>query len=123
MNTSDFIDADSAGESFSDSTPEITFQGNNYDLTAIIGATGAAILLISCGTLGLATYCLPVAALIVGFIGLRNAKDAVNPERTRQLSWVSIGVGGVILLGLILLIILYVVLIAFGIAAGGIENF
>lgn len=117
MNNSDFLEIDSEAESFSDASPTVTFQGNNYDLAAIIGATVAAVILLSCGTLGLATYCLPVVALVVGIVGLRTAKDSVNPDRTRQLSWVSLGIGGLILVGLLLLIILYVVLIGFGILA------
>ncbi len=87
-------------------TPEITFQGNNYDLMAVIGVTIAVITLLTCGTCNMGIYCLPFAPLILGAIGLFTAKDSVNPERTKLLSWLSLGVGVAILLLILAVIIL-----------------
>jgi hypothetical protein len=88
-------------------TPEITFQGNNYDLMAIIGVTIGAVTLLSCATCNMGVYCLPFAPLILGAIGLFTAKDSVNPERTKLLSWLSLGAGIVFLLLILVVIVLY----------------
>jgi hypothetical protein len=100
-------------------TPEITFQGNNYDLMAVVGVTIGVTVLISCFTLNLIWYCLPVVAVILGVVGLSVAKDSVNPERTRQLSWISLGTGSAILALVILGILAYIGIIVFAIAAEG----
>ncbi|MBI3360160.1 MAG: hypothetical protein HY023_03515 [Chloroflexi bacterium] len=74
--------------------PVITYQGNNYDLVAL-AATGLAIAsAFVCGTLIYGAYCLPLAPLILGLIGLLNADRAANPARARIQSWIGIGVGG-----------------------------
>ena len=103
--------------------PAATFQGNNYDLAAVVGVTIAAITLLSCASFGLATYCLPLLPVILGVVGLVAAKDSVNPERTKLLSWISIGIGGVILLLILALIVLYVVFIGLAITNGGNNSF
>lgn len=100
-------------------TPVVTFQGNNYDLMAVIGVTIGGMVLISCFTLNMIWYCLPVVSVILGAIGLSVAKDSVNPERTRQLSWISLGMGGAIIALVILGILVYVGIIVFAIAAEG----
>jgi hypothetical protein len=43
-------------------------------------------------------YCLPVAAVALGIIGLVMARDAIDPERTRLWSWLGIGSGGLTIL-------------------------
>jgi len=101
------------------SAPVVTFQGNNYDLMALIGVTIGGMVLISCFTLNLIWYCLPVVSVILGVLGLAMAKDSVNPERTRQLSWISLGMGGAVLGLIILGILAYVGIIFFAIAAEG----
>jgi hypothetical protein len=95
--------------------PVVTFQGNNYDLAAVVGVTIGAITLLSCASFGLATYCMPFLSVILGVVGLVAAKDSANPERTRLLSWISIGVGGLILLLIVALVVLYAVFIGFAI--------
>jgi hypothetical protein len=67
----------------------------------------------------LGVYLLPFLPLILGLIGLITAKDSVNPERTRLLSWISIGSGAAILLLILLVIILYLGFFVFAIASEG----
>jgi hypothetical protein len=99
--------------------PTVTFQGNNYDLAAVVGVIIGVVTLLSCASFGLATYCMPFLPVILGVIGLAAAKDSVNPERTRLLSWISIGMGGIILLLILALVVLYVVFIGFAVATEG----
>lgn len=93
------------------------FQGNSYDLVAFIGVVVGGVTLLSCATLGVGQYCMPLLPIILGIVGLVSAKDSLNPERTRQLSWLSIGAGGVILLLLLIFVGFYIALVVFGIAA------
>lgn len=99
--------------------PDVTFQGNNYDLMSIIGVTIGGLVLGSCVTFNLIWYCLPVFSIILGALGLAMAKDSVNPERTRLLSWISLGSGAAILALIILFVVAYIVIIIAAIAADG----
>jgi len=103
--------ADSAGQA--PTKPTITFLGNSYDVMSVVGVSVAGTTLFACGTCGTGFYCLPFIPVILGAIGLLSLKDSVNPERTKLLSWISIGVGAVFLLLLLLLILFYVVYFGF----------
>lgn len=94
------------------SRPKVTFMGNSYDLAAVAGVTTAGATLFACGTCGSGFYCLPLVPVILGAIGLLSLKDSVDPERTKKLSWISIGVGGVFLALVALLVLFYVVYFA-----------
>ncbi len=72
----------------------ITFQGNNYDLASFAGLITTAMVLLSCVTGGMGVYCLPFISIILGIIGLVTAKESVDSERTKKLSWISLGVSG-----------------------------
>lgn len=89
--------------------PTITFLGNSYDVMSVVGVSTAGATLFACGTCGTGFYCLPLIPVILGAIGLLSLKDSVNPERTKLLSWVSIGVGAIFLLLILLLMLFYVV--------------
>jgi hypothetical protein len=78
--------------------PRVTFRGNSYDLTALAALVIGIIVVLMCVTLGQAVYCLPVAAVALGIIGLVMARDAIDPERTRLWSWLGIGSGGLTIL-------------------------
>jgi len=101
---------------------QITFMGNSYDLMAVIAVVTGGVIAFSCLTCNMGYYCLPIFPIILGLIGLLSAEDAVDPPRTRLLSWIGIGSGGLALLLIILAIVLYVafivVLIAIGATAG-----
>jgi len=99
--------------------PAVTFHGNNYDLAAVVGITIGVVTLLSCASFGMATYCMPFLPVILGVVGLVTAKDSVNPERTKLLSWISIGIGGLILLLIVVLVVLYIAFIGFVVANEG----
>ncbi len=94
-------------------SPEITFQGNSYDLMSVVGVSIGGMTLFTCATCNLGFYCLPIIPVILGLIGLVAAKVSVDPERTKLLSWIGIGTGGLIILIIITFIALYIGLYAF----------
>jgi hypothetical protein len=98
---------------------EVTFQGNSYDLTAVVGVTIAGAVLLACMTCNLGYYCLPFLPLLLGIIGLATAKDSVDPDRTRLLSWISVGSGAAILLLIAFVVILYIGFVMFAVASEG----
>ena len=93
--------------------PAVTFMGNTYDLTAVAGAASAAVTIFACGTCGFGFYCLPLVPVILGAIGLLSLNDAVDPDRTKKLSWVSVGVGALFLSLIALLFLFYLVYFGF----------
>jgi len=97
--------------------PTITFQGNSYDLASVVGVTIGGVTLLTCATCNLGYYCLPIIPIILGIIGLISAKDSVDPERTKLLSWLSLGSGSLIILLILLLVAAYIGLIVFAIVA------
>ncbi len=90
---------------------EVTFQGNNYDLLSVVGVTIGGLVLLSCFTLNMVWYCFPLISIILGAIGLAMAKDSVNPQRTRLLSWISLGSGAAILALIVLAVIAYIIIV------------
>jgi len=98
---------------------EITFQGNNYDLMSVVGVTTGGIALLTLGTCGLGTYCLPFLPILLGVIGLVVAKDSIDPDRTKRFSWISIGAGGILFALIIMFVALYIGIIFFAVAAEG----
>jgi hypothetical protein len=97
--------------------PTVTFQGNSYDLMSVVGITIGGVVLLSCATCNFGFYCLPFVPIGLGVIGLAMAKESVDPDRTRLLSWLSVGSGAVILALLVAGIALYIFFIIFAIAA------
>jgi hypothetical protein len=64
------------------------YQGNQTDLMAAVAVVvGAAALLSFCGF----SYCLPVVAGIMGFVVLLDRKKSLDPDRTRSLGAIGIG--------------------------------
>lgn len=98
------------------SPPQITFQGNSYDLMSVVGVTIGGMTLATCATCNMGFYCLPIVPIILGVLGLVLAKDSVNPERTKLLSWLGLGSGALILLLIIALFVIYFGFIFFMIA-------
>lgn len=85
------------------------YQGNNNDLNAFLGMIFGVLAIASCCGI---TYCLPFVALLMGIMALINAKDAVDPSRTRQQGIIAILTGGVFALGIAGCIAIYVLAIA-----------
>ncbi len=100
------------------SHPQITFMGNSYDLTAVVAVVTGGVIAFSCLTCNMGYYCLPVIPVVLGVVGLISAEDSADPKRTRLLSWLGIGSGGVVLLLIILAIVLYVAFIVLAIILG-----
>lgn len=88
--------------------PAITFQGNNYDLTALVGLVISVTVIFTCITCSQGVSCLPLIAIILGVVGLVSARESVDPNRTRLWSWISIGTGGVVLVLIILAVVAYI---------------
>jgi len=85
--------------------PAVTFMGNTYDLVSL-GALGSALLTaFLCLTLNYGIYCLPFLPIILGLIGVLSARQAVDTQRTRTLSWIGLGIG----VGIVLLVVLCIV--------------
>lgn len=99
--------------------PDVIFKGNNYDLMSVVGVTIAGVMLFICATCNMGFYCLPLFPLVLGIIGLLTSKEAADPDRTRLLSWISIGVGGAIVLLIALIIVAYAGFIIFVLAMEG----
>ncbi len=98
------------------SKPVVTFRGNSYDLTAVVAVTIGGVILLTCATCNLGWYCLPFVPIILGLIALIAAKDSVDPERTKLLSWIGIGSGAAIILLLVIFFVAYLGFIFFAIA-------
>jgi hypothetical protein len=79
--------------------------------------TTGAIVLLACATCNLGYYCLPFVPIILGIIGLVAAKDSVDPDRTKLLSWLSVGSGAIILLLIFVFVALYIGFIVFVVLA------
>ena len=103
--------------------PTVTFFGNSYDLTAVVAVTIGGVVLLTCATCNMGYYCLPFVPLILGIVGLVAAKDAVDPDRTKLLSWISVGIGGAIFLLIILAMMAYFALFFSMFALEGMEGF
>jgi hypothetical protein len=80
------------------STQPRVYRGNAFDITALIALATGVLTLLTCVSMGYIIYCLPVFPLALGVVGLATARKAVDPERTRLLSWIGLGSGGVFLL-------------------------
>jgi hypothetical protein len=100
----------SASSLTSEPTPETTFTGNSIDLTSFGALSSAILLLFLCLTCNMGFYCLPLIPLILGIVGVGMARQSANPGRTKTLSWISIGVGGVVILLIFAAIMAYFVL-------------
>lgn len=106
------------------STPpgvRITFMGNTYDLAAYGALLSGVIVLASCLTCNTVYYCLPLAPIILGLIGVVSANQAVDARRTRTWSWIGIASGLFILLVILAGIVLYIAFIVLMIYLGKVD--
>ncbi len=98
--------------------PHITFMGNSYDITSVVAVVTGGMIFFSCITCNMGYYCLPIVPVVLGLVGLLSADDSVDPRRTRLLSWLGIGGGGIVLLLMVIGILLYVGFIVLAIGLG-----
>jgi hypothetical protein len=115
-------------ETGADTTPErpkptVTFMGNTYDLTSVVAVTVGGVVLFTCFTCNMGFYCLPFIPVILGIIALVSAKDSVDPERTKKLSWIGIGSGIAIIILAALAIVAYFAFLFFVIGLDSMNNF
>jgi hypothetical protein len=75
----------------------------NADRWALIALVVAATTILSCLVPGFS--CL--APLAVGIVALTQASKAADPKQARTFSWIAIGIGVVILVGVLVIIGLY----------------
>jgi len=102
--------------------PTITFMGNSYDLMSVVAVTLGGMMLFTCFTCNLGYYCLPFIPVILGIIALISAKDSVDPERTKLLSWIGIGSGAFFIIIGILAFIAYFAFLFFVIGMEGMSS-
>ncbi len=83
------------------------YSGNQQDIGAFVAAILGATTLASCAG---GAYCFPLLGVIMALLAYANADKAVDPERTRKLALVGIGIGGLILLAVVFFILFYIIL-------------
>jgi len=88
------------------------YRGNAFDITALIALATGLLTLLTCASMGYMVYCMPVFPLALGIVGLATARKAVDPERTRLLSWIGLGSGGVFLLIALAFFVMWLVVMA-----------
>ncbi|MCI0395844.1 MAG: hypothetical protein L0332_14990 [Chloroflexi bacterium] len=91
----------------------VPYQGNSQDVTAFLAAVISLTTLFSC--MG-GVYCLPIVAAALGLAAFANASKAVDPQRTRTLAGVSLGIGGLMLLFILAYVGFFVGVMAFSFA-------
>ena len=99
----------------------VTFMGNTYDLAAYGALLSGIIVLASCLTCNSIYYCLPLAPIVLGLIGVMSANHAVDARRTRTWSWIGIASGLFILLLVLAGIVLYIAFIVLMIYLGEVD--
>ncbi len=85
--------------------PRATFVGNTNDLIALISLILALTSLALCFSFSYGVYCLPVIALLFGIVALATGRSSLQPERTRQWGWISVGISSAMVLLVLLLCI------------------
>ena len=66
------------------------YRGNSHDIFAALALVMGATSLASC--MGF-MYCLPIIGGILGLVGMMNAKYALDPQRTRTMGALGLGIG------------------------------
>ncbi|MBN1978757.1 MAG: hypothetical protein JW918_15270 [Anaerolineae bacterium] len=95
-----------------ESTQRRVYRGNAFDITALIALATGLLTLLTCASMGYMIYCMPVIPLALGIVGLATARKAVDPERTRLLSWIGLGSGGVFLLMALAFFVIWLAVVA-----------
>lgn len=73
----------------------VPYQGNSTDVTALLAAATGLMALLTCAGL---SWAVPLVALALGLVALIQARDALEPARTRLLAWLGVAGGGFYLL-------------------------
>jgi hypothetical protein len=75
--------------------PAAPYHGNSTDLTALLAAASGGLALLYCAGL---VWTVPFFAFALGLVAWLQARDALNPNRTRWLAGLGLAGGGVFLL-------------------------
>ncbi len=89
--------------------PPKLYQGNGWDITALLATATGVLAILSCGSFGFMVYCLPVLPLILGIVAVVAARRAAEPRRSRVLGWIGLGSGALTTVLLIALALVWVV--------------
>jgi hypothetical protein len=89
------------------SEPTVLYRGNNNDLTAFVSLLTGLFALVTVCSFGLCSPAIPIIGFLLSIMALLNAKQAVDPKRTRQQAFIGLGITGVIGLFVLLCIGLY----------------
>jgi hypothetical protein len=100
----------------SEGIPQRVYEGNTFDIAAFVALVMGVVTLLVCGTMGYLMYCLPVFPLVLGIAGLATAQKSVDPKRSRLLSGIGLGTGGITLLLAFVFFLVWTVLMLFVIA-------
>lgn len=87
-------------------TPPMTSDGErttSADRWALVALTISLTAVLSSCIPGFGCF----APLIAGIVALTQANKAANPERARTYGWVAVGIGGLFLLVMVVIIVLY----------------
>lgn len=76
------------------SQPQVPYQGNSVDVTALIATVLGSLTLVWCAGM---IWVIPLLAFLFGLTSWLQAKSAVDPQRTRWLSGLGMAGGGVFL--------------------------
>lgn len=90
--------------------PEKRYEGNSFDLYALIAGIVGATSLAMCFSGNMMIYCLPFVPLVFGIIALRNSARALNPSRTRTMGWIGVAAGA---FGILVLVLFAVVMMVY----------
>jgi hypothetical protein len=115
---SDSGEAVDTSESAVPGEPPVTFKGNAYDMVSLGALATGAWLLLSCLTCNMTYYCLPFIPIALGVIGLLQAREAVESERTKLWSWLGIAGGGLTVLLILAAIVLYMMFLVLMVVVG-----
>ncbi|GAB4578056.1 MAG: hypothetical protein Fur0022_07880 [Anaerolineales bacterium] len=96
------------------------YRGNSTDVYAALAVVMGATSLASC--MGFA-YCLPIVSGIVGLVAMMNAKNALNPQRTRTFGAIGLGIGLLGLLPLVMITGYFLVMMIFFAYSSATGNF
>lgn len=83
-------------------TPEKRYEGNSFDLYALIAGIVGITSLGLCFTGNMLIYCLPFVPLVFGIMALRNSARALEPSRTRTMGWIGVAAGAI---GIVVLVV------------------
>jgi hypothetical protein len=98
----------------------VLYHANNNDLTAFVGLIASIFAVVSICSSGM---CLPIFGILLSILALLNAKDAVDPKRTRQQAFIGLGISGLFILGIVACIGIYAAVIVGAINSSSNSNF